>query len=313
MTDCNTADFEKRDDVIRITDNFYSIKGPDDARFPYCNCFLLTGDETVLIDSGIGPEKIKDIDAIIHIDILILSHTHADHFWGWPLLEDRRILVPRQTPACTRDLQLLGERFMGSHDGGRYWVKLIETVCPTQALREPDECFDDGDIIRYGGADLQAIHAPGHLEDHYCFFDLKSRVLLTTDISLSSFGPVYPHEECDIALFKQSIKKIMALPYKIVCSSHKPPVVGNAEEMFLSFLQGFERHEQEVLKVCTLPRTLEEIVAASPIYKNQYDDKVVQNAFEIPMVKKNLDILIRDGRVEVSGDKYSGVSETRRY
>ncbi len=307
MTDFNAADFEKRDDVIRLAENFYFIEGPRGAKFPHCNCFLLTGDETVLIDTGIGPEKIKEIDELKHIDIVILSHTHIDHIWNWSLLENRKFLIPKQSPEAVKDLQLLGERFTGNYDDGAYWARSVKAMLNMKALREPDERFNDGDIIKYGGAELQAIHTPGHLVDHYCFFELKSQTLITTDIDLTSFGPVYIHEESDIDLFVQSIEKVMALPYKTVCTSHKLPIFGDATKLFEYYLQGFHRHGQKILEFCSLPRTLDEIVEASPIYQNSFPDRVIQKCFERQMIKKNLDKLVRDGLAEESGGRYKRV------
>ena len=113
---------ESKDYIERLAENFYLVQAPDQGRFPYCNGFMLIGNETVLIDSGIGEQLINDIDETIRIDVLIISHTHLDHFLAWHILKDRHLLLPGETPDSIVDLQLLGERFTGNSEYGAVWA-----------------------------------------------------------------------------------------------------------------------------------------------------------------------------------------------
>jgi len=268
---------------------------------------LLTGKETVLIDAGIGKKKIEEIDQARRIDILIISHSHPDHIRYWHLLHDRRILLPRETPEAVKDLQLLGERFTGTPENGAYWAKWVSGAFGVRALRDPDQRYTDGDILDLGGARLEAIRARGHTDDHYCFLDRKTGTLMTTDIDLTAFGPWYANPESDIALFQESIKKIMAIPYQRVCSSHRPPIEGDATVDFEAFLGHFEAHRTAIRDLCDPPTTVDRIVAASPIYENKLPNKVLQRIFETNMVVKNLQLLIRDGLVEERHGLYAKV------
>jgi len=110
------------DYAIPLGKNFYFIQGPDKARFPFCNSFFFTGKETVLIDSGIGEARIREIDRLYPIDILVISHSHPDHILDWHILEDRHILLPKETPESVHDLQQLGKRFTGNDKDGDYWA-----------------------------------------------------------------------------------------------------------------------------------------------------------------------------------------------
>jgi glyoxylase-like metal-dependent hydrolase (beta-lactamase superfamily II) len=68
-------------DAIQISDHFFIIPGENKARFPNCNGFLFTGPETLLIDAGIGKNKLLEIDRRHRIDVLLISHSHPDHFF----------------------------------------------------------------------------------------------------------------------------------------------------------------------------------------------------------------------------------------
>jgi glyoxylase-like metal-dependent hydrolase (beta-lactamase superfamily II) len=300
-------DLLNRKDIVGMGDNVYLIQAPDQARFPFCNSFLLTGKETVLIDAGIGGQKIQALDKIKRIDILIISHSHPDHLLAWHYLEDRYLLIPKETPENVKDLMLLGKRFTPTSEGAIQWADMVGKGLGIRPLREPDGRFGPADRLELGGAQLEAIHAPGHIDDHYCFYDHKSGSLLTTDIDFTSFGPWYGNPESDIERFEESIKKVMGFPYRSVCSSHKPVIEGDATQQFQAYLDAFDRQRQAIFSLCDPPRTLEQIVAASPLYRNRSSDKTIQLSFEETMILKNLELLIRDGRVITSGGKYKKI------
>jgi glyoxylase-like metal-dependent hydrolase (beta-lactamase superfamily II) len=299
--------YEGMDFIYELTPNFYFVQGDGRGLFPYCNGYLLTGEETVLIDTGIGEEKIREIDKKSRIDVVIISHSHPDHIRNWDMLKDRHLLLPRETPDAVHDIELLGQRFAGTVEGGARWVEIFGRGLGILPLREPDGRFGDGDLLEAGGTELEVIHAPGHLDDHYCFLHRKSGTIITTDVDFSSFGPWYSNPESDIELFQAAIKKIMTFPYDRVCSSHKTPMKGRAVKEFEAFLAGFERHKRTVLKLCGSSTTVEEITARSPFFKGQIPDRVIQRTFEGNMIRKILDLLVRDGAVEKSKGRFRKV------
>jgi glyoxylase-like metal-dependent hydrolase (beta-lactamase superfamily II) len=292
-----------RDEIKKLDENISFVPGENRGRFPACHGFLLDGHETVLIDAGIGEDRIRAIDREKRIDVLIITHSHPDHIRCWNLLHDRVIMVPLETPDVVTDLDLLGERFLGSPESGRKWARFVGGF-GVSALREPDQRYSDGELLQLGGCDLEAFHAPGHLKDHYCFFERKSGTLITTDIDFTSFGPWYGNPEADIEAFIGDVKKVMALPYTRVCSSHKPPIEGDATDRFEAFLRSFDRQRQAVLELCGRPTTLDDLLAASPFYRNAFPNKEIQRLFETNLVRKNLELLQRDGLIEKSNGRY---------
>lgn len=128
------------------------------------------------------------------------------------------------------------------------------------------------------------------------------------DIDLTPAGPQYFTPEGDIPQFKESIKKIMVLEYKRVCSSHRSPIKGNADEYFEKFLTPFDHQKNKVLSLCDFFRMLEEMAGSSPFFRNKYkpDDpfSYIFKTAERYMIEKNLDLLIKDGRIEKSKGEY---------
>ncbi len=294
--------------VSKIADHLFLLKGPNRSKFPFSNGFLLTGDKTVLIDAGIGKERIRDLDRVKRIDSLIISHSHPDHILAWHYLKDRELIIPSETPKAVHDLRLLGQRFVKHPEGARRWSWYAEKKLGIRSMGYPDERFEDGKILDFGTVRLRAIHTPGHLDDHYCFFELNSKTLLTTDIDFTGFGPWYGNPEGDIHEFKLSIEKIRSIGFETLCSSHKDPIPKNAaDHAFKQYLSAFDRQRQVIYDHCDPPRSLDQLLEISPFYRNRFVDNLLQRVFEEQMIQKNLDILLEDGRLIRNGDDYRQV------
>ena len=296
--------------VFPLSGSLHFVQAPNQARFPHANSFLFAGRETVLLDAGIGRERIRQLDQVRRIDVLIISHPHPDHIQAWPALADRHLLLPRETPDSAFDLHLLGERFTGSPENGAYWAEQMADwigLCP---LREPDGRFGHDQVIELGGARLRAIHAPGHLLDHYCFFEETTDTLLTTDVDFTGFGPWYGNPEADIARFDADIRFLSGLPFSRLCSSHKPPLEGRDKAPLEAFGRILSRQRSQVLDLCRQPRTLGQMVDASPFYQDRFPDRRFQHIFETELVAKNLQRLMEDGQVVLQGGVYRMANPT---
>ncbi len=286
--------------ITLIEGNLFFVAAEGNGKFPACHGFLMRGPENVLVDAGIGAERLAELDRRHRIDVLIITHSHPDHIRHGFLLQDRHIMMPRETPESVCDLCALGERFMGTREDGEEWARFVSEEFGVRALRLPDDRFGNGDVLEIGGCRLEAIHAPGHLNDHYCFLEHNSRTLITTDIDLSSFGPWCGNPESDLDLFRKSVERVMSIPHQRVCSSHKHPIKGSGRLCFEKFLQAFDRQTELIYGLCATPRTLDELALKSPFYRNTLRQKNVQFRFERQMIMKHLALLERAGRVRKS-------------
>ena len=61
--------------ITQLSDHAYMIESPMNGRFPFCNGFVFTGRETILIDAGIGDERMREVDRLFNIDTLVISHS----------------------------------------------------------------------------------------------------------------------------------------------------------------------------------------------------------------------------------------------
>ena len=291
-----------------VAGGIWLVKGPGKARFPHCNGFLMIGDQTVLVDAGIGAERIGEIDRRTRIDTLIISHSHPDHILSWHVLNDRLLLLPAQTPASVGDLRLLGQRFVEGRQAAQYWTWVASSRLGIHPMRRPDHQFDDGEILDFGSIQLQAIHAPGHLDDHYCFLEEHSGTLFSIDIDFTGFGPWYGNPEGDIHRFRESVSMLRNLPYRQICASHKLPIArSDADAAFDRYLKAFDRQKAAVFDLCCKEMNLEAMVRHSPFYRNRMPDGTLQQIFETQMIRKNLALLLREGRIVEENGTYRAI------
>jgi glyoxylase-like metal-dependent hydrolase (beta-lactamase superfamily II) len=290
--------------VHPLAPGVYHVRSPEKGRFPHCHSLLIDAAQAVLIDSGIGQERIRALDRVRRIDVLIISHSHPDHILAWTALADRHLLLPAETPDAAFDILALGTRFTGNPEDGAHWAQRIGGQHRIAALRPPDGRFGPGQILDFSPVQLRALRAPGHLADHYGFFIPGAEVLWTTDIDFTGFGPWYGNPEADIDVFAEDIRRFAAISARVTCSSHKPPVFGDAADAFRAYQRALARQRRQVWELCERPRTLEELVDLSPFYRHRFPDRRTQQGFERQLIGKNLALLLRDGKIAERGGRF---------
>jgi len=280
----------------KISDNIIVVRGANKGRFPYSNSFLIQGEKCALIDTGCGVEILKGIKKRFNIDFIINSHTHPDHVAGNWVFEGYDIWSPLQTRDVAGRLDKLAKRFVGV-ELAESWKEIITGFMDFKEYT-PTHFFDKEYLFDLGDIKLRAIHTPGHLDDHYCFFIDEEKILLSFDIDFTSFGPWYGHEESNIIQFIESIKKVWALKPKIILSGHRNIIRENIDGEFERYLEIFEERDRRILDFLAEERSLENFINKSLIYGDYPYAKEILEYWEGQMILKHLKILEEKGYVE---------------
>ncbi|WP_415382438.1 MBL fold metallo-hydrolase [Halosimplex sp. TS25] len=122
------------------------------------NAFLVTGDRTVLVDAGSEFDAVAEVrERDAALDAVVLTHTHPDHVGNTAALAD------------AFDCDVWG--FDPDHE-------LV------------DHAIGDGEEVRLGDHSYEALHTPGHKDDHLCFYAADPEVLFAGDLVFAngSFG-----------------------------------------------------------------------------------------------------------------------------
>jgi hydroxyacylglutathione hydrolase len=120
------------------------------------NAFLVDGERAVLVDAGSDFDAVARIeDATGSIDALVLTHTHPDH---------------------VGNVESVVEAF-----GVDVWG-----YDPDHPL--VDHAIEDGETVRLGDHDFEALHTPGHKDDHLCFHSAEAGILFAGDLVFANGG-----------------------------------------------------------------------------------------------------------------------------
>lgn len=293
--------------ITEVSEKVFIIHGNNRGRSPFSNAVFILDKCHVLIDTGCGLDIVKKLGDAVGVDMVILSHSHPDHTGGtWLLQEISKpdIFVPCQGSMSIASTDKLAQRFVDNELAG-LWK---ETYLPVTGFRDFTFTFEYGDTYEFSTGENRfvAVHAPGHLQDHYCLWEPDKKILLGFDIDLSPFGPWYGNPESDILLFKDSIERIKHLPTQIYVSSHARPV---KPPHFMKRLAAYESvfDERDTVIMDAFPAAgsaiVEEIVEKSPIYKTDYilyPDRIMKYG-ENQMVSKHLLHLASSGLIVDDG------------
>ncbi|MCP4692177.1 MAG: MBL fold metallo-hydrolase [Desulfobacterales bacterium] len=294
--------------LIPITDRLHLVNSPTGGRFPFAFSFLVMGTDThALIDTGCGDKACRAVEEKYGVDLVINSHCHPDHVSGNHLFAGNELWIPEERASETGAVATLARRLLGPDPViMANWENFVRSELGMRDYAHT-RTYTDKERLDFGGITLQAIHTPGHLDDHYCFWEQEANILLTFDMDLTTFGPFYGNPEADIPLFRSSLEKIIAMRPDVVVSSHRFPVREHVEEELRAFLDKFKRNRDRVASVLDAPRTLEEVCALKPIFGKYIPGlEVIYGYFERHMVEKHLEGMEKDGLVEVQGSRFRG-------
>lgn len=141
------------------------------------NAFLVTGDRTVLVDTGANFDVVPSIRREAEaLDAVVLTHTHPDHVGNFDRVKD------------AFDVDAWG--YDESHPAVEHGI-------------------DDEETVRLGDHEYVALHTPGHKDDHLCFYAASVGVLFAGDLIFQdgSFGRT-DLEEGDRGTLIESIDRV---------------------------------------------------------------------------------------------------------
>lgn len=204
--------------------------------------FVITADGVVVFDALGSPPLAERLIALIRtqtaqpIRRVIISHYHADHFYGIPALRAAGAEVWAHAGV---------RAYLGSEAAARRLAERRETLAPWLgpefALPLPDRYLRADETFELGGVGFEIRHVgPGHAPE-----DLALRV--TPDDVVYSGDTVYAGRvpfigDADTGAWLEAISRLQALPARTLVPGHGPASLKPREDLeltrnYLTFLR----------------------------------------------------------------------------
>ncbi len=280
-----------------IHPGMWLVPGANNGQYPFSHSVLVDSDVVCLIDAGCGLSGLEQVQEIATPDLILASHSHPDHISGCWMFEDVPIHAPIMSSASFGNMDAMAKRFAPEHLQ-RTYKSFIQGSMGFESCPASDT-YDAGKMFDFGQARLVAIHAPGHTDDHMCFFDTATGILISGDLDLRMFGPWYGDRESDIQQLQDAIQNLMDLEPRLVVTSHEGVIRSEIQERFQRYLEVVTMRHGAIAELVHKERSLDELVELSPIYggHNGYAPAMTRY-WEGQMIEKHLDLLTLEHRVQ---------------
>lgn len=197
------------------------------------NTFILydeTG-ECVIIDPGCYEDFEKEQlvkfieDHNLKPKRLLNTHCHIDHLLGNNFVAEKYGLKP--------EVHREGVEFIKSATEQGMTFGLF-----VPAQTEPEDFFEEGDIIKFGNSELEVLYTPGHVDGHVCFLNRDQKFVIVGDVLFQmSIGRTdLPTGDTDL-LLSNIREKLFTLPDDFtVYPGHGPETTIGFEKVNNPFL-----------------------------------------------------------------------------
>lgn len=235
------------------------VSGVYDLPMSIVHSYLVVTDEIVLIDSGypgwserILQEVARHNQNVAHVGHIILTHYHVDHAG---CAADLKKATGARVYAHPADATYIrGEK---PHEGPFPRGVVDRLIAPVWFRRSAryrrilkaatiDHELSDGERLPIG-EDLEIVHTPGHTPGHISVLMPSKKLLFVGDAAANVFGlraPVgtmFGLATADIALAKESMRKIAGLDFDIACFGHGRVLRGAANLAFRRYVEKVAR------------------------------------------------------------------------
>lgn len=240
----DTAVATAREPGTDLADRIRLLETED--RFPSAHALLVEGDETVLVDAGLAPDRIEALAPAL--DRVVVTHFHLDHAKGLPHLEGVPVTVNgAETAAFRGDAGEVADFLELEHPWRDRFVADHGEAFPPF---EPAGTFEPGDTLSLGGVEWETVPVPGHSPGHVMLHAPAEGVLFSVDVDFRGWGPWYGWPHCEPTAFEEAIREHRGLfrEADVVAPSHSPHLEGGeaALEQVDAFLEAFVQRDEAV-------------------------------------------------------------------
>lgn len=261
------------------------LEGERKSHFPSCRSLFIDDTEKVIIDPGADAANLKHVNDSSAISRVFNTHYHYDHIRGNAIFPHAQIWMNEIEADCFRDRRNIPRR-VGIQEalgekGVEEWLSYIQQENPPQTPYSPsrnplwysassrlDGTYKDGQVFNFGRVEMEVINSPGHSEGHCCLLFPRQRVVYTTDVDLTAWGPYYGGSDSEIDLFITSARALCFLDVDSYITGHEAGVVTKPEFLrrIEDYLAIIDRRDVKILQALQDPLSIDDLTRLGIIY-----------------------------------------------
>ncbi|NLK26452.1 MAG: MBL fold metallo-hydrolase [Euryarchaeota archaeon] len=188
------------------------------------NCFLISGDRAILVDTGTGIHhstllaSISKVEDISRVRKIILTHCHYDHVGG----------AQQMAKALDAEVHIHELDAPPVREGS----STVTTAEMFGSRMDPMnvKCLNSGDLLDTGDHVFTVIHTPGHTRGGICLFEASTGSLISGDTVFAGGVGRWDLPTGDLNSLIISVKRLASLRLTDLYPGHGPCVRGNADE-----------------------------------------------------------------------------------
>lgn len=252
--------------LTKVAENLYRKTVPlPNNPLREINAYIITGERTLLIDTGFNRPECEEAlrSAFRELGVLetdlFVTHLHSDHCGLIGKFAGRE----SRLYAGETDGELIN-----FEAGNLYW-QMLDSLFVKYGFPKADfgrntdihpgrkYCHDvrvdftylkEGDVLHYGGYDLEAVLTPGHTPGHMCLYDRKKKILFCGDHILGTITPnicIELSAENPLQDYLDSLKKVEKLEVELLLPAHGTEV----PDMYERIRELYRHHEARLREV----------------------------------------------------------------
>ena len=252
----------KKDELTEVYPGIFRIteRGVLGMLKPPVNIYVITGSNGLVYDSGYGNRSsinnfsgyYHEINRICrergfenHIDRILISHAHADHFSGLKRLRDRfgfriiltdeikKIITSRKvyTDSYSPPDQIEKKQFSDKlFHAFKLLLHKIEyglygLYWGISFVNDPDIVIPSDTEIEINNEQWIIFNSPGHSHEHITLYNKEKGILFSGDNVMKSINVWLGPPKSDLDEYEKSLTAMLSLPgLKIILPSHGSPV-----------------------------------------------------------------------------------------
>lgn len=283
------------------------IWAKNSKEFLFSNSVLIHGNPCIIVDPSASFTYLERLASSNTVDMVLNTHYHADHRSLNGLFKQAIFAAHELDAPAIRDYKVYEK--MADSDADSYYTKWRKDFFQKYSIKDcpVSKLYQGGEIIETNTTQIELVHIPGHTPGHLALHFKNIRAVFLSDIDLTPYGPWYANVESNIDDFIKSVKKIKSIDADYYISSHGERLYSPEKfhEKIDRFFNHFQARDEKILDLLKeKPMKLFEIAANPIIYRKGSLNDPLKAYFQLEMIKKHLERLIKLGEITLDNESY---------